>query len=106
MGGSHVYGAITVSPLVEIPVSKIVLNTLKTQQTKSDGTVVTTDILNDPTTTYSYKGNYVADSKPGQFNFEFDLESLHFFVSVAGTPCAIIGEIEITYKDGSTVRRG
>jgi len=80
------------------------LNSLVTKQANpSGGSDVVTDILNDATTTYQYKGAY--ETGTGNFNFEFDLESLHFVVTTEGTPCTVEAQVELTYQDGTTIRR-
>jgi len=101
--GEHIYGTLKASPLVQVPIANMELESLITKQTNPSGADIVTDILNDATSTYQYKGAF--ETGTGKFNFEFDLESLRFVTSVGGTPCTVEGKIKLTYQDGTTLRR-
>jgi hypothetical protein len=100
--GSHVYGRIVAKPLVGVPIENIEMLDLVTKQTDTNGVEHETPIISSTSSTYSYAGAYVS---PDKFDFEFDLESLHFFYSVSGYACTVEADIQLTYVDGSVVRR-
>lgn len=99
--GAEVYTSIVISPLINLPLSHIEINTFTLTQTGYSDELETTDLMNVDWAKFST--NALPENK--QITAEFELESTHFHVSKDGELCDIKADITIQYQDGVTIRR-
>jgi hypothetical protein len=99
--GSEVYTLINISPLIALPLSSIDIVSFTLQQADYSGNPQTTDLMG------AGWANFQVNSFPAEnkATVEFELESTHFHVSLAGELCEVRAEVEISYQDGVTIRR-
>jgi len=99
--GAEVYTSIVVSPLINLPLSHIEINTFTLTQTGYSNERETTDLMGADWA--KFKFNALPENK--EITAEFELESTHFHVSKHGELCDIKADITIQYQDGVTIRR-
>jgi len=99
--GAEVYANIELSPLVNLPLSSITINSFTLTQTGYSGELETTDLMNEGWAGFSY----TATPEENEAAAEFELESTHFHVTEEGELCEVETDISIVYQDGTTVRR-
>jgi len=99
--GAEVYAKIELSPLVNLPLSSITVNSFTLTQTGYSGELETTDLMNEGWAGF----NYTTTPEQNKISAEFELESTHFHVTEEGELCEVDTDISIVYQDGTTVRR-
>merc|ERR1739838_198373 len=99
--GADVYAKIELSPLVNLPLSSITINSFTLTQTGYSGELETTDLMNEGWAGFSY----TATPEDNEVAADFELESTHFHVTEEGELCEVETDISIVYQDGTTVRR-
>eukprot|EP00493_Phyllostaurus_siculus_P026351 UN26696 len=98
--GAEVYAKIELSPLVNLPLSSITVNSFTLTQTGYSGELETTDLMSEGWAGFSY----TTAPEQNQIAAEFELESTHFHVTEEGELCEVDTDISIVYQDGTTVR--
>merc|ERR1712027_21588 len=99
--GDTVYSVIRAAPLVAVPLSDIALLSCTVTQTDDSGVETTNDILGEEH--FGYSGSY--QSSTSDFQLQFTLDASHFTTTVEGHPSIVSAEIEVSYQDGTVVRR-